>query len=140
MRPPGPPRLRSARPAGRGRCNPAVYAGQRRNTCLGMSASSRHTGQRVVLHCGSSHCREGACPTLCRHWVEMVQRPTLRWWTSTAVSLSPATGGGRHHPASRRYKQTVPPGRPGLDGTGARQSGRRPVRGVGTLVTSETAV
>ena len=41
--------------------------------------------------------------------------------------LPVSSGDGRGE--ARAHKQAVPPGRPGLDGTGARQSGCRPVRG-----------
>ena len=141
MRPPGPPSLRSARPADRGRCNPVVYAGQRRNTCLGMSrflpaywAEGRAALWVIALP-------EGRLPD--------PVSPLGRDGPATRLSgggrqpqsacLRRRAGGGINRPAggiSRRYH----PAGHGLDGTGARQSGRRPVRGVGTLVTSETAV
>ena len=83
-----------------------MRAGQRRNTCLGVPASPGilGSGPRCTADCYCLHCREGACPTLCRHWVEMVQWPALNWRTSTAACPSPpATGGGRRAPISRRY-------------------------------------
>ena len=84
-----------------------IRAGQRRSTCSGVSASSRQTEQMADGQCLSSHwvqTLEGACPTLCRHCVELVQWPALSWWTSTAVALfPPATGRGRREPISRWY-------------------------------------
>ena len=105
-----------------------IRAEQRSSTCSGVSASSRQTGQRAAGQRLSSHrsqALEGACRTLCRHWVELVQWPTLSWWMSTAVYFLQRQGGEGASPSAAG---TIRPAR--LEGnvwSGSRLSRRRPV-------------